>query len=994
MTGNISYLLDYEPLDRGYVSFSQGGCKITGKGTIKSDKLEFKNVYFVKDLKYNLFSVSQIYDNKNSVLFTDSECIVLGKIFKLTDDTNVLLRTPSQHNMYSIDLNNVVPYKDLTCLVAKASLDESMLWHRRLGHLNFKTMNRNFITEIENMKDLKVKIIRCDNGGEFRNKEINDLCSRKRIKREFSNARTPQQNEAEAVNTACYVQNMVLVNKSQNKTPYELFNGRTPAIGFLKPFRCHVMILNTLDHLGKFEAKGDEGYFIGYSMSSKAFRVFNKRTKKVEENLHVDFLENKAIEKGINSTNFLGTKDAASQEVKKYVNAQDTCNADTPESSGNPNPTATTTNPLADQMETLTVETPIPTISSPVLTACFEDSPELKFDDILRATTSIVDSHGKEADVSNMEITITCSPTPTLRIHKDHLKSQIIGPVDTLIQTRNKLKEMEEHSFIATIHQKTNPALLQFCLFSCFLSQVEPKKIFDALQDPSWVEAMQEELLQFKIQNVWSLVDCPKGVRPIGTEWVLKNKKDERGIVIKNKSRLVAQRHTQEEGIDYDEVFSHVAKIKAIRLFLAYASFMGFTIYQMDVKSAFLYGTIDKEVGTIDQILFIRRQRGDFILVQVYVDDIIFGSSNPQLCREFEAIMHEKFQMSAMDVRLANTPMDKENPWGKDGTGKDVDLYLYRSMIGSLMYLTGSRPYIKFTICACARHQVTPKECHLHAVKRIFRYLKGHPKLGLWYPKESPFDLVAYLDSDYGGATQDHKSTTGGCQFLGRRLISWQCKKQTIVATSTTKAEYVAAASGCRQVMWIQNQLLDYGVFLGFGLTFAGTSKYWGVLRILMISLRLIPLELQLSPHHTPSPEAQQRSPTTHSSPSLPPVTTEPLPTVIPSDTPQLRQYTRRAKIAQSSVLPPIVDEPASPIGDDSQGKACLTVFGLKVEHDMENITKTSTLPSDLTPKVTSLAADEGLGGRLLALLFSEANVLHVSWISFGHCVTSRGHLC
>nr|GEX91316.1 uncharacterized mitochondrial protein AtMg00810-like [Tanacetum cinerariifolium] len=256
------------------------------------------------------------------------------------------------------------------------------------------------------------------------------------------------------------------------------------------------------------------------------------------------------------------------------------------------------------------------------------------------------------------------------------------------------------------------------------------------------------------------------------------------------------------------------------------------------------YGTLSKYLltngfqrGTIDQTLFIRRQRGNFILVQVYVDDIIFGSSNPQLCREFEAPMHEKFQISAMvelnlflglqvlqkedgiflsqdkyvgdilkkfrysDVRSANTPMDKENHWGKDRTRKDVDLHLYRSMIGSLMYLTASRPDIMFVVCACARNQVTPKECHLHAVKRIFRYLKGHPKLGLWYPKESPFDLVAYSDSDYGGATQDRKSTTGGCQFLGRRLILWQCKKQTIMATSTTEAEYVAAASGCGQVL-------------------------------------------------------------------------------------------------------------------------------------------------------------------------------------------------
>nr|GEX81223.1 putative ribonuclease H-like domain-containing protein [Tanacetum cinerariifolium] len=729
MTGNISYLSDYEPYDGGYVAFGQGGGKITGK-----------------------------------------ECIVLGRDFKLKDDTNVLLRTPRQHNMYSIDLNNIVPHKDLTCLVAKASVDESMLSHRRLGHLNFKTMNklvrhnlvkglpskcfendhtcvaclkgkqhkascktklvnsmskplhtlhmdlfgptsisslnrkwyclvvtddfsrftwtfflktkdetsgilRNFITEIENLKELKVKIIKYDNGGEFKNKEMDDFCTRKGIKREFSNTRTPQQNGvakrrnrtlieaartmladaklpvtfwAEAVNTACYVQNRVLVNKSQNKTPYELFNSRTPAIGFLRPFGCHVMILNTLDNLGKFDAKGDEGYFIGYSMSNKAFRVFNKRSKKVEENLHVDFLENKLNEKGAgpnwlfdidtltnfmnyvtvdvartSSTNFSGTKDVASQDVKKDVSSLRYI--------------ALPNWFYEAHLESSTMESAIPTVSSPIPTACLDDSPETssdtkliskrvtsqddtpsldniltlsnRFEDILGVTSNTVDTNGVEADLSNMESIIPASPTPTFRIHKDHPKSQIIGP---------------------------------------------------------------EELLQFKIQNVWILVDYPKGVRSIGIKWVLKNKKDERGIVIRNKAILVAQGHTQEEGIDYEEVFAPVARIEAIRLFLAYASFMGFTVYQVDVKSAFLYGTIDEEVyvmqpprfqdlvfldrvykvekamyglhqaprawygtlskyllaygfkrGTIDQTLFIRKHRGDFLLVQVYVDDII-----------------------------------------------------------------------------------------------------------------------------------------------------------------------------------------------------------------------------------------------------------------------------------------------------------------------------------------------------------------------------------
>ncbi|GJR77860.1 putative ribonuclease H-like domain-containing protein [Tanacetum coccineum] len=334
--------------------------------------------------------------------------------------------------------------------------------------------------------------------------------------------------------------------------------------------------------------------------------------------------------------------------------------------------------------------------------------------------------------------------------------------------------------------------------------------------------------------------------RAIGTKWVFRNKKDERGIVIRNKARLVAQGHRQEECIDYEEVFAPVARIEAIRLFLAYASFMGFLVYQIDVKSAFLYVTIKEEVDVTQPPGFKDPGHPNKVY-KVYVDDIIFGSTNKELCTGFEKLMKDKFQMSSMgeltfflglqvqqkedgifisqdkyvaeilkkfnysDVKSASTPVDLEKPLVKDGDADDVDVHLYRSMIGSLMYLTASRPDIMFAVCACARFQVTPKTSHLLAVKRIFRYLKGKPTLGLWYSRDSPFELVAYTDSDYAGATQDRKSTTGGCQFLGNRLISWQCKKQTVVATSTTEAEYVAAASCCGQVLWIQNQLLDYG---------------------------------------------------------------------------------------------------------------------------------------------------------------------------------------
>ncbi|GKC79064.1 putative ribonuclease H-like domain-containing protein, partial [Tanacetum coccineum] len=326
-------------------------------------------------------------------------------------------------------------------------------------------------------------------------------------------------------------------------------------------------------------------------------------------------------------------------------------------------------------------------------------------------------------------------------------------------------------------------------------------------------------------------VDLPNGKKAIGTKWVFRNKKDERGIVIRNKAWLVAQGHRQEEGIDYEEAFAPVARIEAIRLFLAYASFMGFLVYQIDVKSSFLYATIEEEVyvmlppgfkdpdhpnkvykvvkalyglhqvprawyetlanyllsnwfkrGKIDQTLFIKKQKGDVFLVQVYVDDIIFGLTNKELYTGFEKLIKDKFQLSSMgeltfflgfakiQLLSASTPVDLEKDLVMDGDADDVDVHFYRSMIGSLMYLTASR--LDFMFAGVS------------------------------------FKLVTYTDSDYAGATQDRKSTTGGCQFLGNRLISWQCKKQTVVATSTTEAEYVAAASCCEQI-FLQKVLMQ-----------------------------------------------------------------------------------------------------------------------------------------------------------------------------------------
>ncbi|GJS46711.1 putative ribonuclease H-like domain-containing protein [Tanacetum coccineum] len=292
---------------------------------------------------------------------------------------------------------------------------------------------------------------------------------------------------------------------------------------------------------------------------------------------------------------------------------------------------------------------------------------------------------GAEADFNNIEPSTVVSSIPITRVHSINPKNQIFRDPRSVVQTRGMLKKnFGEH---------------------------EPTKIAQAFDDESWVEAMQEELLQFKIQKVWTLVDLPYGKKAIGTKWVYRNKNDERGIVVRNKDRL------------------------------------------MDVKSAFLYGTIEEEVYVSQPLGFADLE----FLEKVYkVEKALYGLHQaPRAC-----------------IRTSNTPMKTNKALTKDEDGEDVDVHLYKSMIVSLMYLTSSRLDIMFSVCACSRFQVHPKVSHLNTVKRIFRYLKGRPKLGLWYPKDSPFILETFSDSDYASSSLDKKSTTGGCQFLGSRLIS------------------------------------------------------------------------------------------------------------------------------------------------------------------------------------------------------------------------------
>nr|GEU77558.1 copia protein [Tanacetum cinerariifolium] len=636
MIGNISYLSDFEEFNEGYVAFgvNPNGGKISGNGKIKTCKLDFDDVYFVKELKFNILSVLQICDKKNNVLFTDTECVVLSFDFKLPDENHVLLRILRENNMYK-------------------------------------------------------------------------FCGMKGIKREFSVARTPQQigvaerktrtlTEAartiladsllpipfwvEAVNTACYVQNRVLVTKPHKKTHYELLLGRTPNIGFMRPFECPVAILNTLDPPGKFDGKADEGFLVGYSINSKAFRVFNSRTKIVQEKIHINFLQNQpnvagsrpkwmfdidTLTQSMNcqpivagnqpnyntdpqNTDNAAAFDAKENEHEVHVSLS---GSDKPKKHDDKSKRANkgkshvdlstrvrdlryefkeflvnSTNRVNDVSAPIPVARPNPTnntnnfnTASPSNTAVslhfrivekssFIEPSNYPDDPYMPALEDIVYSDdeedvGAEAGLSNLETNISIDPIPTTRVHKDHHVTQIIGDLTSAPQTRSMARMVKKQGGLHQINDED----------------------FHTFEDPNYPDKVYKV-----VKALYGLHQAPRAWYETLSNYLLEN---------------------------------------------------GF------------------QRGKNDQTLFIKNHK---------------------------------------DVKSASTPIKIEKPLLKDPDCENVDVHIYR-------------------------------------------------------------------------ASLDRKSTTGGYQFLGCRLISWQCKKQTVVATSSTKAEYVAAASCCAQVLWIQNQLLDYG---------------------------------------------------------------------------------------------------------------------------------------------------------------------------------------
>ncbi|GJV37643.1 retrovirus-related pol polyprotein from transposon TNT 1-94 [Tanacetum coccineum] len=351
---------------------------------------------------------------------------------------------------------------------------------------------------------------------------------------------------------------------------------------------------------------------------------------------------------------------------------------------------------------------------------------------------------------------------------KDHPLEQVIGEPSRLVLTRNQLRSNGD-----------------MCMYALTVSTVEPKNVKEAMTDPAWIESMQEELLQFKRLDVWVLVPTPDNIKPLNLKWLFKNKHDEENTVIRNKTRLVVRGYRQEEGIDFEESFALVARMEAIRIFLAYATHKSFIVFQMDVKTAFLHGTLKEDVSMLMilslvlQTLVNQSPCGIFINQSNYVLEIL-----------------EKYGMETCDP--IETPMEIKDKLDLDQNGSLVDATKYRSMIGALMCLTSSRPNIVYAYYLFS-YQANQQEAPPNRVTRIFDISRNDPN-GIFGNTDSSFKLTEFSDADYVGCKDTFKSTSGGAQFLGEKLVSWSSKKQDCMALSTAKAEYVSLSSCGAQV--------------------------------------------------------------------------------------------------------------------------------------------------------------------------------------------------
>ncbi|GJU04294.1 retrovirus-related pol polyprotein from transposon TNT 1-94 [Tanacetum coccineum] len=636
---------------------------------------------------------------------------------------------------------------------------------------------------------------------------------------------------AEVVATACYTQNCSIVRLRHGKTPYELLHDKPPDLSFFHVFGALCYPTNDSENLGKLQSKDDIGIFIGYAPTKKAFRIYNRRTRRIIKTIHVDFDELTAM---------------ASEHS----------------SSG----------PALHEMTPVTISSgvvPNPPPSTPFVPSSRIDWDILfqpMFDELLTPSPSVVyPSPEVDAPIHEVEALVpdvsTGSPSST-NVDQDApfpSNSQTTPETQPLIVPN----DVEEDNHDIEVAHMGNDPYFGIPIPEVSSGQSSSSDIIHTIVHPDHQisEHNSNWTTDHPLENIIGKLDRPVSTRLFGLS-------------------------LQEEGIDFEESFAPVARLEAIRIFLAFAAHMNMVVYQMDVKTVFLNGNLREEVyvsqpdgfvdpdnpnhvyklkkalyglkqaprawydmlssflisqdfskGSVDPTLFIRREGKELLLVQVYVDDIIFAASTPELCDLFAKIMCSKFKMSMMgkisfflglqifqnprgifinqskyaleslkkygfdSCDPVDTPMVEKSKLDEDKEGKAVDPSHYRGMIGTLLYLTASRPDLQFAICMCARYQARPTEKHLLAVKRVFRYLKGTVNRGLWYPKDSSIALTAFADADHAGCQDTRRSTSGSMQFLGDRLVSWSSKRQKSAAISSTEAEYIALSSCCAQVL-------------------------------------------------------------------------------------------------------------------------------------------------------------------------------------------------
>nr|GFA04336.1 hypothetical protein [Tanacetum cinerariifolium] len=738
---------------------------ILGYGDLKWGNITITRVYFVEGLGHNLFSVGQFCD------------VDLERLHLLHMDLYGPMRVASINGKRYV-LVIVDEYSRYTWVYFLKTKDET------------PEVIKNFLKKIYVCLQAHVIIVRTYNGTEFKNHVLKEYFDSVGITHETSAAKTPQQNGvverknrtlveaartmlifshaplflwAEAIATACYTQNRSIIHRRFNKTPYELIQGRKLDISYLHVFGALCYPKNDREDIGKLGEKDDIGFFIGYSANFIAYRVYNRRTRKIMETINVTFDELSAMAFEQNSSR-PGLQKAPRaipaapvvqnlQAPTAYISLQDS--APVPTNSSNTLVSShnadATSQQHAQQQRNLT---PSPTASAADNVPNAEFEGELFVNPFGTPSTESVVSSTQYVDPSNMHTFYQPYPHD-YQWTKDRPLEQVIRKCSRPILTRNQLKTDGD-----------------MCIYTLTVSILEPKTVKEALIDPAWIEFMQEELHQFIRLDVWELVPSPDGIKALTLKWLFKNKHDEENTVIRNKTRLVVRGYRQEEGIDFEESFAPVARMEAIRIFLAYAAHKGFTVYQMDVKTAFLHGSLKEDVyvcqheerilqSTIDLTLFTRCFDDDILVVNQSPSGIFINQSK---------YVHEilkKYGLNTSDI--VGTPMDIKDMLDLDHIGTPVDATKYRSMIGALMYLTLSRPDIVHATCVCARYQAHPTEKHLKEVKRIFRYLWGTVNMGLWYTKDSGFELIGFSDADYVGCKDTFKSTSGGAQFLGKK---------------------------------------------------------------------------------------------------------------------------------------------------------------------------------------------------------------------------------